>query len=718
MEYPMLAGSYNSLLVLFSLLVAILASYTGLDMAGRISTSQGRAAFGWLVGGACAMGTGIWSMHFVGMLAFNLPISLGYDLTITVLSLLIAIASSAFALWLVSQNELPVSRLICGAVLMGAGVAGMHYTGMAALRMTPGIRYIPSLFILSVIIAILASGAALWIAFRLRRHSPLVRPMRAGAAVVMGLAIVAMHYTGMAAAQFPLGSVCGAVHEGVNAGWLALLIIVATLAVLGIALVISVLDLRLEARTAILAISLAEANRELTYLALHDALTKLPNRVLLEDRLDRAIQSADREHGRFALMFMDLDGFKAVNDACGHHVGDLLLVAVAQRIGVNVRSQDTIARVGGDEFVLLAEVAEPADAATLADKVLAVMREPFQLAGRELRVSTSIGIAMYPGNGFHRADLLINADAAMYHAKALGRNTYCFFEASMNSNVHEQLQLVQDLLAAVDRGQLVLQYQAKFTAPNGPAFGVEALVRWLHPTRGLIAPDQFIPLAEKTGLILPIGEWVLDEACRQIAAWRNAGFQDLTMAVNLSALQFRHASLIRTVRETLARHVLEPSCLMLEITESTAMRDVDASLRILEQLHDMGVRISIDDFGTGYSSLLYLKRLPASELKIDRGFIRDLARDTEDAAIVSAIVALGQTLNLNIVAEGVETRAQQEFLTRLGCDSLQGFLLGHPMSADDLVDALSLDGGVDGVRGDRFANEVGVGMAPVVGHVG
>jgi diguanylate cyclase len=718
MEYPMLAGSYNSLLVLFSLLVAILASYTGLDMAGRISTSQGRAAFGWLVGGACAMGMGIWSMHFVGMLAFSLPISLGYDPSITVLSLLIAIASSAFALWLVGQNELPVSRLICGAVLMGAGVVGMHYTGMAALRMTPGIRYIPSLFILSVIIAILASGVALWIAFHLRRHSPLVRPMRAGAAVVMGLAIVAMHYTGMAAAQFPLGSVCGAAHEGVSAGWLALVIIIATLAVLAIALIISVLDVRLEARTAILAVSLAEANQELTYLALHDALTKLPNRVLLEDRLDRAIQSADREHGRFALMFMDLDGFKAVNDACGHHVGDLLLVEVAQRIGVNVRSQDTIARVGGDEFVLLAEVAEPADAATLAEKVLAAIREPFQLAGRELRVSTSIGIAMFPGNGFDQADLLINADAAMYHAKALGRNTYCFFEASMNANVHEQLQLVQDLLAAVDRGQLVLHYQPKFIAPNGPVIGVEALVRWLHPTRGLIPPDQFIPLAEKTGLILPIGEWVLDEACRQIAAWRNTGLQDLTMAVNLSALQFRHASLIRTVRETLERHVLEASCLILEITESTAMHDADASLRILEQLHDMGVRISIDDFGTGYSSLLYLKRLPASELKIDRGFIRDLARDTEDAAIVSAIVALGQTLNLNIVAEGVETQAQQEFLTRLGCDSLQGFLLGHPMSADDLIDALSLDGGVDGVRGGRPANEVGVGMAPVVGYVG
>lgn len=261
----------------------------------------------------------------------------------------------------------------------------------------------------------------------------------------------------------------------------------------------------------------------------------------------------------------------------------------------------------------------------------------------------------------------------------------------MNANVHEQLQLVQDMRMALERRELTLQYQPKLTAPNGPIVGVEALVRWMHPTRGLISPDQFIPLAEKTGLIVPIGDWILDEACRQMRAWRNEGRPEWTMAVNLSALQFRHASLIATVRDTLARHGLEPCCLTLEVTESTAMRDADASLQILEQLHDMGVRISIDDFGTGYSSLLYLKRLPASELKIDRGFIRDLSRDTEDAAIVSAIVALGRTLNLNIVAEGVETATQQEFLTRLGCNSLQGFLLGRPMSAENLIASLSDD---------------------------
>lgn len=680
----MLVSSYNPLLVLLSLFVAILASYTALDMAGRVVTAQGRAAFWWLIGGASAMGLGIWSMHFVGMLAFSLPIPLGYDVSITLGSLAIAIASSAFALWLVSRRELPWLRLVGGALLMGSGVAGMHYAGMAALRMTPGIQYDPAIFALSVGVAVLASGVALWIAFRLRRQSQRVRALRAGSAVVMGVAIVGMHYTGMAAASFPFSSVCGAAHTGASAEWLALVIIIVTLAVLAIALIISVLDLRMEARTAVLAHSLAEANQELAYLALHDNLTKLSNRLLLEDRLNQAIRSADREKRHFALMFMDLDGFKAINDVYGHHVGDLLLIDVAQRIVARVRQQDTVARVGGDEFVVLAYVDDPQDAGTLADALLEVVREPFIAGGHELRVSTSIGISMYPGDGGNQHDLLTNADAAMYHAKGLGRNAYCFFEPSMNANVHKQLQLVQDLRLAIERNELVLHYQPKFHAPNGPILGVEALVRWQHPVRGLVSADEFIPLAEKTGLIVPLGAWVLNEACRQMAQWHSEGHTTWSVAVNLSALQFAHAALIDTVRDALARHTLDPHCLMLEITESTAMRDADASLHILQQLDAMGVRISIDDFGTGYSSLLYLKRLPASELKIDRGFVRDLAHDTEDAAIVSAIVALGQTLNLRIVAEGVETAEQQAFLTRLGCDSLQGYLLGRPMTAESL----------------------------------
>ncbi len=537
--------------------------------------------------------------------------------------------------------------------------------------------------------ATVASGTALWIAFHLRRPGSRVYRYRAAAGVVMGFAIVGMHYTGMAAAQFSLGSICGAARAGVSTGWLALLVIIVTMAILAITLIVSVLDMRLESRTSKLAISLAEANEELTYLALHDALTKLPNRILLEERLRDAIGGANREGKLYAVMFLDLDGFKAVNDAYGHNTGDQLLVDVANRLVPRIRLQDTISRVRGDEFVFLGEVTEPADAALLAEKLLAIVREPFEIGGHELRMSVSVGIAMYPGNGANQHELLTNADAAMYHAKSVGRDSFCFFEASMNAHVQAHLELIQDLRRAIDREELILYYQPKFSAPNGPAVGVEALVRWQHPARGLIAPDDFIPLAEKTGLIIPIGGWVLDEACRQMREWHDAGRHAWTMAVNLSPAQFGHPALIETVQATLERHGLIPRCLTLEITESTAMRDADASAVILQKLHEMGVRIAIDDFGTGYSSLLYLKRLPATELKIDRGFVQDLEHDSEDRAIVSAIVALGQTLDLQIVAEGVETLAQQEFLSDMGCDSLQGFLFGKPMPPAQFLAALA-----------------------------
>ncbi len=687
----MLQGSYNSLLVLFSLLVAVLAAYTSLEMAGRIMTATGRAARWWLTGGAFAMGLGIWSMHFIGMLAFSLPIRLGYDPLVTLLSLSIAVASSAFALWLVCQETLPNGRLACGAVLMGVGVAGMHYTGMSALHMEPGIVYDVPLFALSIAIAIAASGVALKTAFSLRHNSRRMRPLRAGAAIVMGLAIVGMHYTGMSAASFPAGSLCMAATEGGHSAWVAVAIIIVTLTVTAVALTISLLeDVRLETENAALTRSLAEANQELGYLALHDALTKLPNRVLLECRLDDALSKAHEDGGQFALMFMDLDGFKVVNDAYGHQVGDRLLVQVAERLAAGVRGKDTVARVGGDEFVLLVPGEDRAGATAVASRLLAAISAPFQADGHDLRISTSIGIAMCPADGASVHDALMHADAAMYHAKSMSRNAYCFFDASMNENMQGQLQLTQDLRAAIERNELVLHYQPQFAAPNGPIRGVEALVRWIHPTRGLIGPDEFIPLAEKTGLIVPIGEWVLDEACRQVREWLDSGMCDWNVAVNLSPVQFSHPQLTALVRDTLARHRVDPRHLTIEVTESAAMRDVDASLRILQALRDMGVRISIDDFGTGYSSLMYLKRLPASELKIDRGFVRELAHDAEDAAIVSSVVALGHTLGIEIVAEGVETATQKEFLTRLGCNSLQGFLLGRPVPAADL-NALSRD---------------------------
>ncbi|WP_413791615.1 MULTISPECIES: putative bifunctional diguanylate cyclase/phosphodiesterase [unclassified Pseudomonas] len=677
----MLIGTYSPALVSISLFVAVLASYTALDLTGRIATAQGRAAYLWMAGGALAMGVGIWSMHFIGMLAFTLPVELGYDVSITALSLLTAILSSGFALWLVSQPRLPAWQLAFGALIMGAGISAMHYTGMAALRMQPGIDYDPTLFGASLVIAVGASAAALWIAFRLRQNTPHVRLARAGAAVVMGIAIVGMHYTGMAGARFSEGSFCGSL-DGLSGKGLDNLVLITTLAVLAIALLTSILDARLEARTAELAQSLTRANRELTQLALHDPLTGLPNRVLLADRIDQAIHRVQEQGGCFALMFIDLDGFKPVNDAFGHHMGDLLLRDVALRLREDLRSQDTLARIGGDEFVLLVQLAEPDDALRLAARQVGLIGRTFRVTEHDLQISASVGIALYPGNGQSAEELLMNADAAMYHAKGSGKNGYSFFDASMNSNARKQLQLLQDLRLAVEQRQFSLHYQPKFDAANGRPVGAEALLRWTHPTQGLLMPDTFIDLAEKTGLIIPIGEWVLNEACRQMREWYVLGYTDWRIAVNLSALQFCHSGLVHSVAKALETHKLPANSLTLEITETTAMSDADASMTVLQLLSDMGVDLSIDDFGTGYSSLMYLKRLPANELKIDRGFVRDLEHDSDDAAIVSAIVALGQALGLRIVAEGVETDVQQDFLTQLGCDSLQGYLLGHPLPAE------------------------------------
>ncbi|MCE4053020.1 putative bifunctional diguanylate cyclase/phosphodiesterase [Pseudomonas sp. Au-Pse12] len=675
----MLIGSYSSALVLISIFVAILASYTALDLTGRIATTQGRAAYLWMIGGALAMGVGVWSMHFIGMLAFSLPIDLGYDIPLTALSLLISILSCGFALWLVSQPRLPWWQLLFGALIMGSGISGMHYTGMAAMRMQPGINYDPSLFGASLLIAFGASLAALWIAFRLRQNTPYVRLARTGAAIVMGFAIVGMHYTGMAAARFADGSFCGALGNGLSGKGLDNLVLITTLAVLIIALLTSVLDARLEARTAVLAQSLTEANRELTQLALHDTLTGLPNRILLADRIDQAMHRVTAHGGCFALMFIDLDGFKPVNDAFGHHMGDQLLREVAQRLREDLRSEDTLARIGGDEFVLLVQLGEPDDALRLAARQVGLVSRSFRVAEHDLQISASIGIAVYPGNGLTAQELLMNADAAMYHAKATGKNGYSFFDASMNSNARRQLQLLQDLRNALEHHQFRLHYQPKFDASNGRPVGAEALLRWEHPQHGLLLPDKFIELAEKSGLIIAIGDWVLHEACRQMREWYVQGYTGWRIAVNLSALQFCHVGLVKSVANALERYQLPANNLTLEITETTAMSDADVSMIVLQQLADMGVDLSIDDFGTGYSSLMYLKRLPANELKIDRGFVRDLEHDSDDAAIVSAIVALGQALGLRIVAEGVETGVQQSFLTQLGCDSLQGYFLGQPL---------------------------------------
>jgi diguanylate cyclase (GGDEF)-like protein len=432
-----MAGSYDLKLVALSLVIASIASYTALELAGRVNQAKGKSSLVWLIGGAIAMGIGIWSMHFVGMLAFHLPIPVAYDAQITMLSMAIAIVVSGPGLFVASRPALTGPDIIAGATLMGIGISAMHYTGMHAMRMSPPIEYDPALFVASVVIAIAASIAALWMAFKLRhKRSGLAVLARLGSAVVMGLAITGMHYTGMAAAEFAPDSVCLAADStgGMDNAALAMIIAVATIGVLAVTLALSALDAHFATRTAKLADSLQAANEQLRTIALHDSLTGLPNRMLLEDRLRQAVSRADRTGTPFSVMFVDLDWFKPVNDTYGHYVGDQLLKAVAQRMTSSVRKSDTVARTGGDEFVVvLGESGDARNAAMVGSKILEELSRPFLIASHDVEISCSIGISVYPADGKDVTTLMVKADTAMYHAKKAGRNDYRFFVPEMRA---------------------------------------------------------------------------------------------------------------------------------------------------------------------------------------------------------------------------------------------------------------------------------------------
>ncbi len=687
MPFPteVLPARYDPVVVALSILVAVLASYTALDLARRLHGQDRSAAAVWTLGGAFVMGSGIWSMHFIGMLAMSLPIRIGFVPWTTFLSWLAAVGVSLLALALAGRERLGWRTLVAGALAMGGGICAMHYIGMAAIDVAPGIRWSLPWVAASALVACVAAAVALLIFFGMRRLTGLKAKAAQGlAALVMGLAISGMHYTGMAAASFPADSVCLSV-SGLGAHNLVLVILVAVLVLLSIALFTTALDARLQARAAGLAQSLSAANAELQRLAFRDPLTGVPNRMLFEERLQQAVARAERGGAdRLALLFIDLDGFKPVNDGYGHAVGDAVLRQVAERLRSQARGCETLARLGGDEFVLLIEgIGEVADAVAAAERVLQAMAAPFAMAGREITLSASVGVVVHPG---HTASvhLLASADAAMYAAKRAGGASYAVFAPHMDEHAAMQLELVQDLRHAIGTDQLHLLYQPKVDARSGQVRGVEALLRWRHPGRGPIGPGVFVPLAERFGLIVPLGAWVIDEACRQMAEWGARG-RRLRVSVNLSAYQLRQADIAQRIGEAIARHRLAPDQLVCEITESAAMEDTDTTRHVLRVLAALGVKVSIDDFGTGYSSLAKLRGMRAHELKIDREFVADVAHDADARAVVDAIVHLGRALDLRIVAEGVETAAQRDVLCALGCDELQGFLYARPLPPQALL---------------------------------
>jgi diguanylate cyclase (GGDEF)-like protein/PAS domain S-box-containing protein len=432
------------------------------------------------------------------------------------------------------------------------------------------------------------------------------------------------------------------------------------------------------------------AEKQIEFLAYRDVLTGLPNRLLLHDRFEQAVGFAERAGTKVALLFLDLDNFKIINDSLGHAVGDALLKEIAARLGECVRDTDTISRQGGDEFLIVLPDLRGADAITpVLLKIRERLQAPFELEGHELSTSASMGVAIYPDDGQDFDTLLKKADTAMYRAKDAGRNSYRFFDEQMNIEAVEHLTVKNGLRRAVERDEFVLHYQPQFDLSTGAVVGVEALLRWNHPELGLVPPARFIPVAEDSGLIVPIGEWVIFEACRQAVAWQAAGLPPLIMAVNLSAVQFKRGDVEQTVTQALKSSGFDPQLLELELTESILIHNTENVLASVQRLKLLGVKLSIDDFGTGYSSLSYLKRFAVDKLKIDQSFIRDLATDPDDAAIIRAIIQMARSLNLKTIAEGVETAGILEQLRLFNCDEAQGYYFARPMPAQAFADFLT-----------------------------
>ncbi|BBE49783.1 putative signaling protein [Ferriphaselus amnicola] len=800
-------GSYDIWLVLLSIGIAVMASYIGLDMASRVNLAK-RVHLRqlWLIGGTLSMGCGIWAMHFIGMLAYNLPIPVAYHIPTTLLSLLVANLVSGLTLFMASRKSLGWMKLLLTGTIMGLGIAAMHYVGMSAMQIAPTINYDLPLFSLSLIIAIIAAVAALYLAFSLRdENSPSTIWKKAGSAILMGIAIVGMHFTGMAAAVISPDSICTAAAPEYSGDVLAVIVAICSGLIVAATLLLGMLDARVarqaEKEVRMMTRELRDSeerfrtmtervrdifsilspegivkyespavmdalgyepeelignnmfelvhpqdneavqyqfervlageemirpiefrfrhkngtwrileafarnelanpavdgivvhSRDITEhkqsqqtiwnLAHHDALTGLPNRSLLQDRILQAIHQAHREGHKLAVLFLDLDHFKHINDSLGHHVGDALLQVAAQRIESCLREGDTVARLGGDEFVvLLPSFQSDADVVMVADKILEELGKPFEIDGHGLHIGVSIGISQYPRDGKEPGHLMRMADAAMYHAKANGRNNAQFFTEQIDSVARERLQVENGLRLAIQQGELRLYYQPLVDLKTNVVVGMEALIRWEHPERGLLSPGSFVEIAEDTGLISIIGEWILGEACHQAKQWNDQGFA-LQVAINLSVRQFDSGNLHQTIVHALRQSGLPARQLKLEITESTMISNIEETSQLLERLRSLGIQIAIDDFGTGYSSLSYLKRFPIDTLKIDQSFVRDIGVDTDDEAIVTAIIAVAHSLKMGLVAEGIETERQLDFLRGLGCDIGQGYYFSKPLPPD------------------------------------
>ncbi|PMR68299.1 putative bifunctional diguanylate cyclase/phosphodiesterase [Halomonas heilongjiangensis] len=677
---PLLEGTYDPLLVTLSIAIACFAGLTALMLADRMVASPSPTSKAWWhIGGAVAMGCGIWAMHFSAMLAFSVEghEHMEYAMSLTALSLVPAILGSGAALHFMAHPNLKVHQLLVGALLMAVGIGSMHYTGMEAMHMA-GLRYHFPFFVLSIVVAFLLALAALYLHFRVRSLPAFSESgMTLVAGVFMGFAVAGMHYTAMGASRFYESPVSAAHDSLLSQESMAAAIGGFAGLILGLSLLVTWVDRQ------------KAIQRMLEHLAHTDALTGLPNRAHFRRCLGLALSHSQRQGTRLAVMFMDLNDFKTINDSLGHATGDRVLQEFARRLIEPVRGDDTVARFGGDEFIILIrDLAMPEDAVQTAERLLRAMDAPIEFDDWKLHAQASIGISIYPDDSEQPDELIQQADAAMYQAKRHDSG-YHFFDQDMTDRAMLRVRLGNDLRDALKQDQLLLHYQPQVNLRTGKWTGVEALARWQHPREGNIPPSVFVPLAERTGLVLALGEWALRGACQQGRAWLDAGLAFGHIAVNVTAPQLARPGFVTQLRRILESADLPARYLELEITESSLMHSDQGTIKSLHEIRRMGVSLAIDDFGTGYSSLSYLKHLPISKLKIDRSFVHGILDDPRDQAIVRAVAEMGASLGFIVLAEGIETEEQGQAVLQLGCRQGQGYFFALPADAESIVGAPS-----------------------------
>lgn len=693
-----MSASFHFLLLAFALLVASLSAYAALEVSERIVLQESQHRRLWLAIGAVVFGLGVWGAMLLTVASLDAPVPIAFDARMVVLTLLLCLSSAFYLMHLTGMRRPQPARLVIGGLAIGAAFNAAFHIALKSMTLVPPLVYHTPLLIVALVVSEVVAVFIVTLFSASNGRKPMTGSLnsqqarRVLAALLVGAGLVSSAAAGLRALLIDpqAQSLAG---EGITREHLVNGLVFLAFLAMAMALVVSGVQ-----RNQVLKKIVGRTNDKLLHFATHDVLTGLPNRALLADRIQHAVEVARRNGKPFAVLFMDLDGFKAINDSLGHAVGDGLLVAVAQRIRACIRGEDMVARIGGDEFVVvMSNLSTPEVVEQLSENILAELRLDFQIEDATLRVTSSIGIAVYPNSGESVDALMKNADAAMYEAKQSGRNTYRFFEPAMHASAMRHLQVRQALQQAIDQQQFRLHFQPKYRGAGKELTGLEALLRWHHPELGEMAPSEFIPIAERSGQILCIGDWVLHAVCRQIVCWDAAGVKPVKVALNLSPLQMR-SDLVERIIKVVSASGIAPQRLMFEITETAAMKDVERTTRVVRELQSLGFDIAIDDFGTGYSSLAYLAQFHCRQVKIDRFFTSRLDLDDHSGrAIVAAIIALAHALQMEVVAEGVETEGQLRELQLLHCDQVQGFLLGRP------DDAVSVPGLVDASNDDLFA---------------